>query len=426
MNLILSTPLEIRLLVLLVVGACIGSAVNWAIYRFAWNPRAISPWTWPDPSAPPRRPLDRVPIVGWLGLRRESFLHGPGFWLRPMSIELFSAIGLALLYWWEVAAAGLLPTGIAIVLPPQTLPQLLPVLYLEFAAHTVLIALMLAASMIDVDETIIPDEITISGTLVGLLLAAAWPWSLLPVVVHGADGAATVSTLSLTSPNQWPDWLRGSPQTISLWIGLACWGLWCVALLPRSWYPRHGWFRAIALCCARVARHPSSYRILRMAVMGSLAIVLVWFRGDLNWTGLLSALVGMAAGGGLIWLVRIIGTAALQREAMGFGDVTLMAMLGAYLGWQPCLLIFFLAPLAGLVVGLLRLILFRDREIPYGPFLCLAALAIIVRWSSVWNWADGVFVLGWLVPLAMAGCLLLMAAMLLAWRLLLGLFQHKQ
>ena len=57
----------------------------------------------------------------------------------------------------------------------------------EFAAHAVLIALMLAASMIDVDEKIIPDEITIPGTLVGLLMAAAWPWSLLPDVMPAGD-----------------------------------------------------------------------------------------------------------------------------------------------------------------------------------------------------------------------------------------------
>ena len=68
---------------------------------------------------------------------------------------------------------------------------------------------------------------------------------------------------------------------------------------------------------------------------------------------------------------------------MGFGDVTLMAMIGAFLGWQPCLIIFFLAPFAGLVIGVLRLILFRDREIPYGPFLCLATLVVIVAWARI-------------------------------------------
>ena len=117
--------------------------------------------------------------------------------------------------------------------------------------------------------------------------------------------------------------------------------------------------------------------------MGSAAITAAWQSGDDlvdNWQGLLTALVGMAAGGGLIWLVRLIGGAALGREAMGFGDVTLMAMIGAFLGWQTCLIVFFLAPLAGVVLGIAQLILRRGSEIPYGPFLCLGALAAIVAW----------------------------------------------
>ena len=193
-----------------------------------------------------------------------------------------------------------------------------------------------------------------------------------------------------------------------------------MAILPRSWYRRHGWLRAVQLSCARLIRDRTTYRILRMAVFGSVVILLVWYRGGPGWEGLLSALVGMAAGGGLIWLVRIIGAAALGREAMGFGDVTLMAMIGAFLGWQPCLVIFFLAPVAGLVVGVLRLLLKRDREIPYGPFLCLATLFVIVCWNGVWGWSQQYFALGWLVPLVMLCCLMLMAAMLAAWRLILA------
>ena len=112
MNLILSIPLEARLAAVFVLGACVGSAVNLAIYRLAWRPRPISPWSRPEPSAPPRRVWDRLPIFGWLGLRREAGLHGAGFWVRPMLLELLAGIGLAWLYWWEVVAAGLLPPGL--------------------------------------------------------------------------------------------------------------------------------------------------------------------------------------------------------------------------------------------------------------------------------------------------------------------------
>ena len=416
MNLILAIPLELRLALVFVLGACVGGAVNLAIYRLAWYARPISPWSRPDPSAPPRRFWDRLPILGWLGLRREANLHGPGFWVRPMLLELLTAIGLAWLYWWEVVAAGLLPPGLLRLLPPDTVT----ILHLQFGAHAVLIALMLAASMIDIDEKIIPDAITIPGTLIGLVGAAVWPRSLLPdVMQRGPD-----FFLHLTSPNAWPVWLDGVPNKWPLALGFACWWLWCAALLPRTWYGRHGCIRAIRLCCARVARESITYRILGMALVGSLAVGLVWFCGGQGWQALLSALVGMAAGGGLVWAVRIIGTAALNREAMGFGDVTLMAMIGAYLGWQPCLVIFFLAPIAGLVVGVLRLILFRDREIPYGPFLCLAALLSIVRWHAIWDYTLDLFAIGWFVPLLMLGCLILMGLMLGTWRLILAAFRR--
>jgi leader peptidase (prepilin peptidase) / N-methyltransferase len=166
----------------------------------------------------------------------------------------------------------------------------------------------------------------------------------------------------------------------------------------------------------------STRRILVMGVIGSLVITLVWYCGGhgwLGWQALLSALVGMAASGGLVWAVRIVGTAVLHREAMGFGDVTLMAMIGAFLGWQCGLIIFFLAPFAGLVIGVLRLILFRDWEIPYGPFLCLATLFLIVDWADIWAQTQATFELGWLVPLAVLCCLVLMAVMLGTWRLIL-------
>ena len=151
-------------------------AANWAIYALAWHPRPISPWSRPDPSGPPRRLWDRLPIIGWLGLRREAALHRRGFWVRPMLVEVLMGVGLAWLYWWEVEAAGLLPQGVGTLLGLGDKT----VLHFEFLAHCFLIALMLAGSLIDVDEKIIPDEITVSGTLAGLLLAAVCPWSLLP------------------------------------------------------------------------------------------------------------------------------------------------------------------------------------------------------------------------------------------------------
>ena len=367
-------------------------------------------------------------------MRREASLHGRGFWVRPMLVELFTGIGLAALYWWEIGQLGLLPPEL-----PRAVPlQWMFLLHVQYCVHVILILLMLVASLIDVDEKIIPDTITVPGTLFGLVLAAVYPWSMLPslLVFPNMQVPADFWQLAVPefwpflrltspaeffSPNGWPEWLDGFPQAWSLLTGLACWWLWCVALMPRSWYSRHGWARAVRLTIARLRRESATWRITLLGLIGSGAIATVWFRGGIGWTGLLTALVGMAAAGGLVWMVRIIGTTVLGREAMGFGDVTLFAMLGTFLGWQTCLIIFFLAPFAGLVVGLTILILRRESEIPYGPFLCLATLVVIVYWVWVWELAaDRVFVLGWFVPIIILFCMALMALMLGVWRLIRG------
>ncbi|OHB74776.1 MAG: hypothetical protein A2W31_05820 [Planctomycetes bacterium RBG_16_64_10] len=130
-------------------------------------------------------------------------------------------------------------------------------------------------------------------------------------------------------------------------------------------------------------------------------------------------MVGLAGGGSVLWTVRQIGAATLKKEALGFGDVTLMMMVGAFLGWQPCLIVFFLAPLAGLGVGLVQWIARRDQVIPYGPFLCLAALLTMVFWATIWNMVGPIFAVGWLVPAVMVLCFAAMWVMLSLWRLLL-------
>ena len=402
MNAIIAIPIEIRLAALFLLGACLGSAANLCTYRLAWH-------------------------------RRECAIHSLGFRVRQMIIGLFTGIALAALYWWEIGCLGLLPAGV----PTPTPPGVLTVLHAQYAAHVVLLWLMLVASMIDIDEKIIPDAITIPGMLIGLLLAAACPWSQLPDLMDApmvgaippefwhAVSADTWPFLQLASPNRWPACLDGFPHAGSLVVCLACWWLWCLALIPGRWYVRHGRLRAWQLMFARAVRRPATYRILLLGLIGTAAMAMVWFHGGRSWSGLLSAAVGMAAGGGLIWSVRIIGTAALKREAMGFGDVTLVAMIGTFLGWQSCLIIFFLAPMAGLVVGLLQVILFRDTEIPYGPFLCLAAVVVIVCWTAVWDWVLGAFAVGWLVPVVVVFCMALMGVMLGAWKLAVDFFRGQ-
>jgi len=415
-NWLLAIPLELRLVFLFVLGALLGSLANLAAYRLAWHARSISPWSSPDPRAkelkiPPRRLFDLMPIWGWLGLTREVPLHGRGFWIRPMLVELACAFGLAWLYWWEIDQVALLPAGPGGMMPAGWMP----VVHVQFAVHAFLIWLMLAASLIDADEKTIPDAITVPGTLLALLIATVYPLSLLPALVtpFAAGGVPNeLGFITITAPNKMPIWLDACPATASLLIAMGCWCLACFALMRRDWYTRHGWARAFTILCARLRREPSTWWLCAMALVGCAAIAAVWAFSSAAWAGLITALVGMAAAGGLIWAIRIIASAVLRREAMGFGDVTLMAMLGAFLGWQACLIIFFFAPIVALIVGLIVLVLKRDNEIPYGPFLCLSALFVVIRWSSIWQWAELRFELGVLIPSIIIVCLVLLAVLL--------------
>ena len=69
---------------------------------------------------------------------------------------------------------------------------------------------------------------------------------------------------------------------------------------------------------------------------------------------------------------------------MGFGDVTLMAMIGSFVGWQPVLMIFLIAPVCGIVVTLVTRIFSPKSFLPYGPFLSAATLIVLFTWRWIW------------------------------------------
>jgi prepilin signal peptidase PulO-like enzyme (type II secretory pathway) len=121
----------------------------------------------------------------------------------------------------------------------------------------------------------------------------------------------------------------------------------------------------------------------------------------------------MAVGMILVWSVRLVAQWGLGVEAMGFGDVTLMGMIGAFLGWQAALLIFFLAPFFGLVYGIINLALGKGRAVPYGPFLCLATVVVVVAWRFLWSATAEYFAFGiGTIGLALFGLLFLFAGLL--------------
>ena len=432
----------LRLTIVFVVGACLGSLVNWAIYALAWRPRFISPWSQALPDFPPRSRTHRVPVFGWFGLRHEAHLHGRGFWIRPLLLELGLGAALAALYWWEFERLGLIrgqldmlvPNALAAVIERPLWP-----LYLQFFSHIVLLCWMLAASFIDIDEKIIPDEITVTGTLLGLTLSIVAPLSLLPHVdgrpappvvgqriqqaaggpVFGPNGNQLwLEPVTAASPMPWPPTWGQPREWSSLAIGLGCYWLWCFALAPRIWRGRRGAAFAIRLILSRLRREFVRPPLRWLLLVGTATVVGIWAIGSGAWAGLLSALIGLVGSGGIVWVVRLVGTASLRREAMGFGDVTLMMMVGTFLGWQACLIAFFLSPLPALVIGLAQFISRRDDVIPFGPFLCLASATVVVAWAPIWTWAQPLFLHAQLVLFVLAVCLVLLGVILAIWRMI--------
>ena len=94
---------------------------------------------------------------------------------------------------------------------------------------------------------------------------------------------------------------------------------------------------------------------------------------------LLNSFLGVLVGGLVIWLPGFIYKLVTKREGMGFGDVELFGMIGAFLGYKPILLILFLSSFIGTIVGIPVIMIKKNRyfPIPFGPFISLATMVYI-------------------------------------------------
>ena len=102
-----------------------------------------------------------------------------------------------------------------------------------------------------------------------------------------------------------------------------------------------------------------------------------------NSSSLVNSVLGTLAGGGSMFLLGALDEFLFKKEALGGGDVKLMAMIGAFLGWQLTLLTFFLAPIFGSIVGIFMKVRFSREIIPYGPYLSLASLISLIYGENI-------------------------------------------
>ncbi len=314
---------------LFVLGATIGSFLNVCVYRLPKHERLLDQirGLWSPPSHCPRckrRILlrDNLPVVGWLRLAGRCRFCRTRISPRYPLIEAANGLLFVGLFLCEVPTGSFARVEDSCLFSPlgphaephSSLLSPAMVCFWRWLYHLVLVESLVVASLIDFDQRIIPDGATLPAMAVGVLGSLAGCLYIVPVWFQ--DASLLHSLMDVTG-SRFGSWMQGPP--VPLWI----------------------------------ADHP-------------------------HWHGLAVSLAGLVVGGGSVWVVRILGQWVLKREAMGFGDVILMATIGSFLGWQPTLIVFFLAPLCALVVVAACLVFRRDREIPYGPYLSLATLVVIV------------------------------------------------
>jgi leader peptidase (prepilin peptidase)/N-methyltransferase len=118
-----------------------------------------------------------------------------------------------------------------------------------------------------------------------------------------------------------------------------------------------------------------------------------WGIESYRWLGVIGAVLGMIVGGGTVWVIFQAYFLWRQEEGIGGGDFTLLAMIGACLGWRAVFMTIFFGSLAALATALFTA--FREGEfqpqmkLPFGPFLSLAALVYLFFGEQILRWYLG-------------------------------------
>ena len=402
---------------LFTLGACIGSFLNVVIYRVPRNESVVFP-----PSHCPRcgkgiRWYDNIPILSWLALKGRCRFCQSEISPRYLIIEAVTGGLLLALYitYYVLWARG----------KDQTEPfsRSWPM----YAAHAALLCGLLACAMVDIESWIVPLEVCWVVSLGGLISAALRP--------HPFLGAAMTRRIEIADlfgpiPKKFAAYNAGiSPATGAAALA-ALLGVGIAFVLLRYGYIRQSFIDAsdrqldqdppeapsagldkgkkvrsappeTKLAPSVSARREILWELVYLApaaVLGVAAWLVVtkipaarglwksWHTvGPIaqNLRGAEAAVFGYLVGGLWIWGMRILGTLAFGRLAMGMGDVHILAAVGAVTGWIVPSAVFFIAPVFGLAWALRLWVTKAQRELPYGPWLALATLATMLFHDGV-------------------------------------------
>jgi leader peptidase (prepilin peptidase)/N-methyltransferase len=253
-----------------------------------------------------------------------------------------------------------------------------------FIALLALIGALVAASLIDAKHYVIPAAITTFATATGM--AGLVIQAFIPESTRAAASAWWAVPL--------PGWI-GVAAGIGGATGLgAAWILLRLGVIKPSFAD----YEEYVAPGATLADYPHARRemvrelvFLAPCVAGLATVILLQpsLQSSLPdappplWLAALGAsCLGIVVGGGMLWAIRILGSLAFGREAMGMGDIHLMAAVGATVGWAVPVVAFIPAVFVALgctlaIRGLAILRRRGGRELPLGPYLAAGVLLVI-------------------------------------------------
>lgn len=333
---------------LFILGCCIGSFLNVCIHRFPSKLRLrdqlrslTSHGSGCPRCAASIKWHDNIPLIGWLLLLGKCRSCRRSISPRYPLVELLTGILFVVVYQIEMPTnfwGSVDNAGLQCPVGPQNITTLWSPavwLHVRYLLHIAMICCLIVATFIDFELRIIPDGSTIPMMFFAIIVSTICGQTfILPLWLQDA------SIIQSLRPNA-PDWLR---------------------LFMFSWDS-----------LPFAIEHPHVH-------------------------GFLVSVVGLLVGGGVVWLVRLAGFWIFKVEAMGFGDVVLMAMIGSVIGWQLVVVVFFLAPFLAIFAALANWLTHRDNEFPYGPWLSLATLVVIVCWPFLWPSIERFYHLGPFIP----------------------------
>ena len=377
-------------------GCCVGSFLNVVIYRLPRDKSLVRPGSACPACGRHIRFYDNIPLVSWVALRAKCRYCKAPISPRYFIIELLTGVvfvGLFILYFRMDLRAGIGSFGQGG--------------WFIYLLHIILLAAFIAASAIDLELWVIPLSICWFVTGAGLIGSVLGVYVIDPKDIYGFALLPSASRDILNLKEVTVASLAAG-AAIGMAISLL---LLATGLVKRSYEAEEG-AEDSAESPEKQAGPEFNHRLeicreivfLLPIIVCSVGLYLLSLRYPQihNWwlnssqkpaiAGLAGSLWGYFVGCGIVWATRIFGTLGFGREAMGLGDVHLMGAAGVVLGPVFVVAAFFVAPFFGLAWAGFQMLSKKTRQIPYGPFLSLGVLAVMILHDRIIHYVTGLLI----------------------------------